>query len=374
MSPRPLPRRLTNRQRGTTLVEALITFLVLSIGLLGVSRVQAQLRLAGETARQRSEAVRLAEEDIEQLRAFSGIAAPGGATGGSYADIVPTQRTFDTASGYAGNTAYRLQRRVVTSPLTSARDVSIVVGWSDRAGVPQQVRLESVIAASDPALSGALGVAPAAATANGPAGRAVGVPFTARDLGNGRSAFGPLDGAPAAFIVDNASGLVVERCQTAGGSAALRSAAALSGCVRVTAYLLSGVVRFATGASADIIGAVLPATIALRTIGGPYPAAPECSSAAVVAADGDRYLQYTCIVYPLADGRWSGDTYLVPTGWNFGTGRYRLQACTEGAVGGSSDVGGARGGDRLAHDLDVRRTLTNRNFRIVRGDLACPPP
>ncbi len=364
--------RFSNRLRGTTLIEALITFLVLSLGLLAVSRVQAQLRLAGETARQRSEAVRLAEEDIEQLRAFSRIAAGSGA-GRSYADIVSAQRTIDTASGYASNTAYRLQRRVVASAVKSARDVSVIVGWSDRAGVAQQVRLESVIAANDPALSGALGVAPAAATVRGPLGRAIGIPFLARDLRNGRSAFGHLDGGSTAFVVDNASGLVVERCQAVGGLASVRSMSDLTSCVQVTAYLLSGVVRFATGASVDIIGPVRPATVQLRTVGGPYPAAPDCSSVAVMAADGDRYLQYACIVYPRPDGHWSGDTHLVASGWSFGTGHSSLHACTEGAVSGSVGAGaGGPGSDRLAHDLDVHRTLANRNFRIVRGDLACP--
>lgn len=94
-----MKHRILTPPRGTTLVEALITFLVLSLGLLAVSRVQGQLRLAGETARQRSEAVRLAEEDIEQLRGFSRIAAAGPAAGRAYADIVASARTVDSASG-----------------------------------------------------------------------------------------------------------------------------------------------------------------------------------------------------------------------------------------------------------------------------------
>ena len=58
-------------QRGISLIEALIAFLVLSLGVLGMSKLQSHLRLHSDIARQRSEAVRIAQEDMEALRSFA---------------------------------------------------------------------------------------------------------------------------------------------------------------------------------------------------------------------------------------------------------------------------------------------------------------
>lgn len=275
----------------------------------------------------------------------------------------------------ASNTRYRLTRQVAASMVPSARDVSVTVSWANRSGDLQQVKLESVIAANDPALSGALGVAPAAATANGPMGRAIGIPLTARALGAGLSAFGLPGGGTTTFLADNASGLVEQRCVALAGAASVRTLADVSACVPVTAYLLTGVVRFATGSSVETIGPVMSAGVALLTSGGVYPAAPECSSTAVATADGDHYLQYACIVYPLANGRWSGESQLVPDRWTFGGAGY--QVCAEGPAAGLGRLGNVAANPTINTGLmarysDVPGTLANQNFRIVRRNLACP--
>ena len=66
-----LANPVPTRQRGVALLEALIAFLVLSIGLLALSRLQTHLRTNADAARERSEAVRLAQTDIESLRVFA---------------------------------------------------------------------------------------------------------------------------------------------------------------------------------------------------------------------------------------------------------------------------------------------------------------
>ncbi|CAN5670179.1 hypothetical protein BH11PSE8_BH11PSE8_17060 [soil metagenome] len=158
----PSPVQTSRRQRGTALIESLMAFLVLALGLWVVSRVQTHLRLHSEIARQRTEAVRLAQEDMETLRAFGTIESS--LAGPSYADIATASRTIDASRGYASQTSYTLTRNVTTAPVPNAKAVRIVVVWEDRAGDSQQVMIHSMIGGHDPAYSGALGIAPVRAT------------------------------------------------------------------------------------------------------------------------------------------------------------------------------------------------------------------
>ncbi len=149
-------KSVARRQRGTALIESLVAFLVLALGMWVVSRVQTHLRLHSEIARQRTEAVRLAQEDMETLRAFGTIEAS--ATGHSYVDIATSSKTIDASHGYATQTTYTLARSVTAAPVPHAKAVAIVVTWEDRAGDPRQVVLVSMIGGNDPAYSGALGI------------------------------------------------------------------------------------------------------------------------------------------------------------------------------------------------------------------------
>ena len=129
-------------QRGTSLLEALIAFLVLSLGMVSIARVQGHLRLDADVARQRTEAVRLAQQDMETLRSERTFSA-----------IANASRSANTG------TAYAIERRIEATGMPHAKAASITVRWVDRSGVAQQVALHSVIAGTDPRLSGALALA-----------------------------------------------------------------------------------------------------------------------------------------------------------------------------------------------------------------------
>ena len=133
------------RQRGVSLVEALLAFLVLSLGLLALSRLQTDLRASAEAARERSEAVRLAQLDIEGLRSFAGNAG-WNAIADATVDATPA----------GSSTVYTLERAVQTRSEPTLKAVQVTLHWNDRRGTAQQWRLSTLIAGHDPALSGAL--------------------------------------------------------------------------------------------------------------------------------------------------------------------------------------------------------------------------
>ena len=147
---RPHPTHHT--QRGTTLFEALIAFLVLSLGMVAIARLQGHLRLDADAARQRSEAVRLAQEDMETLRGYASINAAAAGTR-AFDAIASASRSVDTG------TAYLIERQITATGALPAKSASVTVSWTDRSGTAQQVALHSIIAGTDPALSGALALA-----------------------------------------------------------------------------------------------------------------------------------------------------------------------------------------------------------------------
>ena len=60
-------RSRRQRERGVSLVESLVAFAVLALGTAAVAHLQSQLRLAGDVARERSEAIRLGQGASEDM-------------------------------------------------------------------------------------------------------------------------------------------------------------------------------------------------------------------------------------------------------------------------------------------------------------------
>ena len=141
----------SRRQGGFTLVEVLVAFLVMTLGLLAVIRLQPALRQHAELARQRSEATRLAQQDIEALRGFVQI----GIAGSTPAFDAIAAASYAIEPDALGSPRYGVERRVDAGAVPNARAVDVTVRWLDRAGEPQQVALATLIAASDPALAAA---------------------------------------------------------------------------------------------------------------------------------------------------------------------------------------------------------------------------
>ncbi|MFY8018796.1 MAG: type IV pilus modification PilV family protein, partial [Inhella sp.] len=61
------------KARGTSLVEALIALLIVALGLMAMTVIQGRLRQSGDAAKQRTEATRLAQAEMQRLRAYAAL-------------------------------------------------------------------------------------------------------------------------------------------------------------------------------------------------------------------------------------------------------------------------------------------------------------
>jgi Tfp pilus assembly protein PilV len=392
---------MTRRQQGIALLEALIAFLVLAVGLLMIARLQIHLRLGADLSRQRSEAVRLAQKESEELRSFAVVATSPIAA--SFEGIVSQTRTIDPAAGDPTNTSYRIVRQIGSSTAPKVKTQTITASWNDRSGVARQVVLNSMIAGIDPAYTGFLGLVHANNGPTGAVARASGIPVFAKDLGNGSSAFKPVSDGTMAFVFNNASGALTSVCT---GIASQRvtgdlSVADLGTCDTHVGFLLSGVVRYSFTSPPDIGGRDFPlsTTIGLSLTGSGYLAAPVCTAEAAktvwyvangsqhvdsvpalsTAASfglsgwldtGDRYAAYYCAVYPSSSGFWSGRSTVVPSGWTIGTGAADHRVCRY-----SSDLDHNGKIDAIEHPdtyASVGVSLSQQNFIVIMGRDTCP--
>ena len=115
--------------RGASLVEAMVALAVMAFGMLAVVGVQSTLRYNGDVARQRSEATRLAQERLDQLRSFTAIdTGPPEQTWTNIADGVSTTEGL--------NATYEVRSEVLSLPDTPAKVIRVTVSWADRAARP----------------------------------------------------------------------------------------------------------------------------------------------------------------------------------------------------------------------------------------------
>jgi Tfp pilus assembly protein PilV len=352
------PSSGAHRQRGISLIEALIALLMLSLGLLAVGKLQSHLRLHADIARQQSLAVRLAQEDLERLRAFSVVGAASGVR--AYADIATASVTADEA------TRFVVTRQIADVAGLRAKSALVNVGWTDASGATQNATLNTIISGSEPALSGALALPPSSTLVVGVRARSVHIPIAALDLGDGRSVFKPVATGGVALLFDNIRGDLIARCVAPASTVtAALTTADLIDCDTSRGLLLSGQVRFGIGEP------VLAFSMSLVLNGGTYAKAPVCAVEAKTARNGEPYATYHCAVYPLASGVWSGRLDVAPSGWPIGLQATDWRVCRYSADGDSS---GAidRNAEHPASYSGVTAALTQQNFLILKGTQNCP--
>jgi|CXWL01.1.fsa_nt_gi Tfp pilus assembly protein PilV len=282
-----------NPQRGVALIEALVALAVMAIGMLGLVGVQSVLRGNSDLSKQRSEAVRLAQEGIEQWRAFAVLETDASTAYTDYTDIITGATTT-----HAGANASYSRTRTVTNLLApqSGKAVQVDVTWIDRTNAVQTVHLATVIAGIAPELAATLTVPADGTPVRQPLGRSRGIPLLAKDLGNGTSGLKP-PGAPSTVVwrFDNITGLITI-CSTSTAATTNDLTTANISCTTNTAQLLAGFLRYALATAAPNALAPLdmpPATPPTASVDRTLPAPPLTEACFVQTT---TYTTYYCAV------------------------------------------------------------------------------
>lgn len=378
-------RHDVQRHRGVSLVEALVALAVMAFGMLGMAGIQSTLRANSDIARQRAEAVRIAQETIERARSYTivptvGVPVPGRV----YYDSLNSVAA-ETVTGYTTNTVYTRTVTVTTTAPQNYKAVTVDVTWTDRSDTTQQVRLATAVHRSPPELSAALAIPGTGTATQLPAGRNPTIPRNAVDQGNGTSHYEPPGVGGATYLVfANDTGLITKRCDIV-----------TSTCASVTGRLLAGFIRFATGVLAPTAveaenppSPVLPVGIdVVQTVPTGVPA-PECflqplSSPPAVA--------YACLVHVVAPSfSWSGQSLLSgftlssstsdPALGKFRVCRYtpyRSNVAVGVVVTGTTPPATMQNFDHPFEYSLVDRSFLDHNFLVIRGGdgtsaFACP--
>jgi len=392
----PLPRN-----RGVSLVEALVALAIMAFGMLSLIGVQATMRLNSDLAKQRSEATRIATEEIELLRSFTSMAVVGGQPGISYDEIASRTVEAYQPPGAIGNTSYRVERTVSLVGGTQQKVVMVRVLWDDRTGTRQTVTMDSVISGTDPVLSGLLSVPARPSATNQRNGRHNSIPPDAVDQGDGSSRFTPPGSSGIAWYFNNLTGLM-QVCNSAGNT-----------CIAGT--LVSGTVQFHRPATGDALtgaNSESPQGLALSLDAGPYaltlasPVGSGTAASCFAATPSASAVNYFCAVVPSQSSGWGGqlDLRLLDGAGNlatFGGGGSEFKSCRYTTDLPSVDdaatvtINEADPNADFTLNADHPKTycmenpgtatvavpctgkrvtgnLINQNFLVIRGDKSCP--
>ncbi|WP_394166604.1 type IV pilin [Photobacterium piscicola] len=127
---------------GFSLLEVVIALGVLSVGVLGLVKMQAYMEVKAENALKTLDALHIAEAQMEyyQTRASNISGATGLIAFASMADPTYCMEDIAVSSGFS------LICNVSSPKLSGAlRTIDVKVGWADRRGVSQAVSLKTAI-------------------------------------------------------------------------------------------------------------------------------------------------------------------------------------------------------------------------------------
>lgn len=395
----------TARRSGVSLVEALVALAIMSIGMLALVGVQSTMRLNSDLAKQRTEATRIASEEIEQVRSFIAMGAVNGQPGVSYDEIVPrVVENYQPPDGI-GNTSYRVVRNVTDLPGSAQKVLSVQVQWIDRTNLQQTVTLDSAISGTAPTLGAMLVVPHRESASSRSRGRHISIPEGAVDLGDGRSIFVPPGSSSVGWYFNNLTG-EMRVCASADVVDATTSAT----CPLAT--LVSGAVQY------QITDTEPTAAQAERPLGPVFALAPGPGAMALVDGVGNGLTTqcysatlstravYFCAVLTSDAVGWGGQLNPVPVETDGTPLPFGVLASSHKSCRYTTDLPSAENPATLVIEADphaqftlnanhprkyclerprnaneaglactgrrVKVNLINQNFLVIRGNQSCP--
>lgn len=389
----------TARQSGVSLVEALVALAIMSIGMLALVGVQSTMRLNSDLAKQRTEATRIASEEIELVRSFIAMGAVNGQPGVSYDEIVSRVVDNYQPPDGIGNTSYRVVRNVTDLPGSAQKVLSVQVQWTDRTNLLQTVTLDSAISGTAPTLGAMLVVPHRESATSRSRGRHISIPDAAVDQGDGTSRFEPPGAGGTGWYFNNLTG-VMRVCAA--------DVVDYSTCPLAT--LVSGAVQYhitdtqPTAANAELpqgpVFALAPGPGAMELVDGVGNGlTTRCYSATLTT-----HAVYFCAVLTSDVVGWGGQLNPVPldaggTPLAFGVSGYKSCRYTTDLPSAENPATAAIEADPHAQftlnanhprkyclerprntneaglactGRRVKVNLINQNFLVIRGDQSCP--
>lgn len=182
------------RMGGIALIEPLVAIIITGAGLLAVAKFQANLIEGGGQGRQRAEALHLAQDKLEALRATA------------YDSIADGSDT--AASQTVKNATYSRSWDETTT--SNYKTVTVMVNWTDQNNTAQSLALAGIISSHDPSGSGVIISETFTPGSNlrTPFERGITIPVPAVDNGDGTSSYTPPGTSGVHIVYDNASGEV----------------------------------------------------------------------------------------------------------------------------------------------------------------------
>lgn len=376
-------KRHTLTQRGVSLIEALVAMAIMAFGMLALLGLQGALRGNSDVSKQRSEAVRFAQERVESLRAFSTLQTAAGAR--TYAQIAPEDAAVSLA-GYTSSANFSRRVEVTDFPppvpnefdlyyIAAHKNVNTRVSWTDRNNELQWVQLNTIIARTAPEIIGALAVSAVGSAAQEPGSRNLKVPINAVDLGNGTSQFVPPGATTGvSWIFNNQSALINKTCTG-------------STCTDANLQLLAGYIRFAltssqpTPADSESPPSAWSTGITLGVQVSTTAPTVSTTSCFTDATTSSSYVAYFCAV-PVTSSvpKWSGQSLVTMNTQTAGSGYFAAsiadfsasvyRVCRYTALRAQTTI---PNGKHPFQYVDADVSLINQNFLIIRAGNGSAP-
>lgn len=126
------------KQKGFSLIEVLISFLLIGVGSLGLIKLQTYVEQKSDFAIHSVEALHLAENKLEWFRTRGASAA--------LSSITPADFSTDIVDGLDHTHAqYKLDWTVANSLSGALKTIQITSSWEDRFGNSQAIELQTMI-------------------------------------------------------------------------------------------------------------------------------------------------------------------------------------------------------------------------------------